>query len=74
VKGIGQVELVFTSSETLILNDVYYVLKVKENLVSSLLLNKLGFKQVHEADKFILSKGTVFVGGAMHVVACLNLM
>jgi len=62
VKGIGQVELVFTFGKTLTLNDVYYVPEARKNLVSGFLLNKLGFKQVYEADKFILSKGSVFVG------------
>ena len=62
VKGIGQVELVFTSGKTLTLNDVFYVPEVRKNFVSGFLLNKFGFKQVYEADKFILSKGSVFVG------------
>ena len=35
--------------------------EVRKNLVSSFLLNKFGFKQVYEADNFILSKGSVFV-------------
>jgi len=61
VKGIGQVELVFTSRKILTLNNVYYVPKVRKNLVSGFLLNKFCFKQVYEADKFILSKGSVFV-------------
>ena len=36
--------------------------EVRKNLVSSFLLTKFGLKQVYEADKFILSKGSVFVG------------
>ena len=62
VKGTGQVELVFTSRKILTLNDVYFVPEVRNNLISSFLLNKFGFKQVYEADKFILSKRSVFVG------------
>ena len=62
VKGIGQVELVFTFGKTLTLNNVYYVPEVRKNLVSDFLLNKFDFKQVYGADKFILSKGSVFVG------------
>jgi len=62
VKGIGQVELVFTSRKTLTLNNVYYVSEVKKNLVSGFLLNMFGFKQVYEANKYILSKGSIFVG------------
>ena len=62
VKGIGQVELVFTSGKTLTLNDVFYVPEVRKNLISGFLLNKFCFKQVYEADEFILSKKSVFVG------------
>jgi len=62
VKGIDQVELVFTFIKTLTLNDVYYVPEIRKNLISGFLLNKFNFKQVYEADKYILSKGSVFVG------------
>ena len=62
VKGIGPVELVFNSEKSLTLNDVFFVSEVRKNLISGFLLNKFGFKQVYEADKFILSKGSVFVG------------
>ena len=62
VKGIGQVELVFTSDKTLMLNEVYYAPEVRKNHVSGFLLNKFGFKQVYEADNFILSNGDVFIG------------
>ena len=62
VRGIGQVELIFTSGKTVTLINVYYAPEVGENLVSDFLLNRLGFKQVHKADNFILSKGSVFVG------------
>ncbi|XP_075112339.1 uncharacterized protein LOC142182195 [Nicotiana tabacum] len=62
VKGMGQVKLKFTSVKMLILNDVFYVPSVRKVLVFGSLLNKHGFKQVFEANKFILSKGGVFVG------------
>jgi len=62
VKGIGQVELVFTFGKILTLSDVFYVLEVRKNLVSCFLLNKFDFKQVYEATKYILSKGSVIVG------------
>ena len=55
-KGIGQAELVFTSSKTFTLYDVYSALEVRKNLISGF----LGF--VHETDIFILSKSTVLVG------------
>jgi len=61
VKGIVQVKLMFTSGKTLTLNDIYFVLEVRKNLVCGFLPN-CGFKQVYEANKFILSKGSLFVG------------
>ena len=72
IKGKGSVELQFTSGKVLTLNDVYYVPEVRKNLVSGSLLNKFGFKLVFEADKFILSKGGIFVGKGICMRACLN--
>ncbi|GLU19483.1 hypothetical protein SLE2022_357320 [Rubroshorea leprosula] len=62
VKGKGTVDLEFTSGKVLTLTDVHYVPDIRKNLVSASLLNKFGFKLVFEADKFILSKGGIFVG------------
>ncbi|KAG8500112.1 hypothetical protein CXB51_004144 [Gossypium anomalum] len=62
IKGKRSIELQFTFGKVLTLNDVYYVPEVRKNLVSESLLNKFGFKLVFEADKFILSKGGIFVG------------
>ncbi|GJV81291.1 ribonuclease H-like domain-containing protein [Tanacetum coccineum] len=42
VKGKGKIDLVFTSGNTLTLNDVLHVLDVCKNLVSGSLLNKCG--------------------------------
>jgi len=42
VKGIGQVELAFTSVKSLTLNDAFFVPEVRKNLVSSFLFNKFG--------------------------------
>ena len=44
------------------MNNVYFVLKVRKNLVSNFLLNKFGFKQAYEGNKFILSEDSAFVG------------
>nr|GEX99302.1 hypothetical protein [Tanacetum cinerariifolium] len=66
VKGNGKIDLVFTSGNTLTLNDVLHVPYVRNNLVSGSLLNKFGFKLVFESDKFILSKGGKFVGKGYH--------
>jgi hypothetical protein len=62
VKGKGSVEIEFTSGKKLTLKDVFYVPEVRKNLISVPLLNKYGFKSVFEGDKFILSKGGMFVG------------
>nr|GMC57792.1 Retrovirus-related Pol polyprotein from transposon TNT 1-94 [Ipomoea batatas] len=56
VKGIGQVELLFTSGKKLTLTDVYHAPDVRKNLISGIVLKKCGFKLVFEADCFILSK------------------
>jgi len=62
VKGIGQVDLVFTSGQILTLNYVFYALEVRKTLVFDFLLNRFGFEQVYETDHFILSKGNVHEG------------
>ena len=61
-RGIGQVELLLTSGKTLTLRDVVFVPEVRKNLVSGGLLNKFGFRMVFESDKFVLSKGGIYVG------------
>jgi len=44
------------------LTDVYFVPEIMKNLVSRGLLNKFGFKVVFESDRFVLTKGSAFVG------------
>ncbi|XP_075640704.1 uncharacterized protein LOC142612504 [Castanea sativa] len=62
VVGIGEVLLKFTSGREVTLKDVFHVPNIRKNLVSSFLLNKAGFKQVFEADQYVLSKKGMFVG------------
>ncbi|GJS38073.1 zinc finger, CCHC-type containing protein [Tanacetum coccineum] len=62
VHGTGSVALEFSSGKTVTLFNVFYVPKLRKNLVSGLVLNKYGYKQVYESDKYILSKSGVFVG------------
>nr|GEY55667.1 zinc finger, CCHC-type [Tanacetum cinerariifolium] len=62
VHGKGSVALEFSSGKTIILFNVLYVPKLHKNLVSGPVLNKCGYKQVYESDKYILSKCGVFVG------------
>nr|KAJ0226498.1 hypothetical protein LSAT_V11C100008600 [Lactuca sativa] len=54
-KGLGSVLLTFTSGKCLFLNNILYVLGIRKNLVSEIVLNNCGYKQVLESDKYILS-------------------
>nr|GEV68343.1 zinc finger, CCHC-type [Tanacetum cinerariifolium] len=62
IKGIGRVLLTFTSEKTLCLDNVLYVPMIRKNLVYEIVLNKCGYKQVLESDKYILSRHGSFVG------------
>nr|KAJ0217863.1 hypothetical protein LSAT_V11C300117180 [Lactuca sativa] len=50
IKGIGSVLLTFTSGKCLCLNNVLYVPVIRKNLVSEIVLNNCGYKQVLESD------------------------
>ncbi|GKC40128.1 zinc finger, CCHC-type containing protein [Tanacetum coccineum] len=62
VYGKGSVVLKFSSGKSITLFNVLYVPKLHKNLISGPVLNKCGYKQVYESDKYILSKSGVFVG------------
>ncbi|GJS01852.1 zinc finger, CCHC-type containing protein [Tanacetum coccineum] len=62
VHGKGSVVLEFSSEKSITLLNVLYVSKLRKNLISGPVLNKCGYKQVYESDKYILSKSCVFVG------------
>ena len=51
-----------TSRKELTLNDVLHVSDICNNLVSSSLLSKNGFKMAFESNKFVLAKNRVYVG------------
>ncbi|GJV26886.1 zinc finger, CCHC-type containing protein [Tanacetum coccineum] len=51
-----------SSGKSITLFNVLYVPKLRKNLISGPVLNKCGYKQVYESDKYILSKSGVFVG------------
>nr|GEX80052.1 zinc finger, CCHC-type [Tanacetum cinerariifolium] len=61
IKGIWRVLLTFTSEKTLCLDNVLYVPGIQKNLVFEIVLNKCGYKQVLESDKYILSRHGSFV-------------
>ena len=62
IKGLGSVILKFTSGKCVCLDNVLYVPRIRKNLLSEIVLNKCGYKQVLESDKYILSKRGTFVG------------
>ncbi|GKE28994.1 zinc finger, CCHC-type containing protein [Tanacetum coccineum] len=62
IHGKGSVALEFSSGKTITLFNVLYVPKLRKNLLSGPVLNKCGYKQIYESDKYILSKSGVFVG------------
>nr|GEY71072.1 zinc finger, CCHC-type [Tanacetum cinerariifolium] len=69
VYGKGSVALEFSFGKTITLFNVLYVPKLRKNLVSGPMLNKCGYKQVYESDKYILSKSGVFIGFGYYVIA-----
>nr|GFA52310.1 hypothetical protein [Tanacetum cinerariifolium] len=62
IKGMGRVLLTFTFGKTLCLDNVLYKPGIRKNLVSKIVLNKYGYKQGLESDKYILSRHGSFVG------------
>ncbi|XP_074378329.1 uncharacterized protein LOC141719863 [Apium graveolens] len=61
IKGLGNVKLVFSSGKCKLLNNVLYVPGIRKYLLSGVVLNNHGYKQVYESDKYILSKHGNFV-------------
>ena len=62
VAGIGNVDLKFTFGRTLLLKDVLHTPEMRKNLVSSFLLNKVGFVQNIGSDQYVITKNVSFVG------------
>ena len=62
VEGKGNVVLEFSSGKSITLYNVLYVPKLRKNLISGPVLDKLGYKHVSESGKYILSKCCVFRG------------
>lgn len=62
IKGSGTVILKMTSGKEVTLKNVLYVPEIRKNLVSGSLLSTHGFRMVFESDKFVLSKGGMYVG------------
>ncbi|KAK9147563.1 hypothetical protein Scep_006320 [Stephania cephalantha] len=62
IEGKGTVKMKFTSGKVVTLLNVLYVPDIRKNLVSGPLLNKKWFKLIFESDKFVLTKGCMFIG------------
>ena len=58
----GEVELKFTSRRMLTLKGVLYTPSIRKNLISSFLLNKVGFKQTMDSNNYVITKNGLFVG------------
>ncbi|KAK1629228.1 hypothetical protein QYE76_003543 [Lolium multiflorum] len=63
VRGVGTVDLKFTSGKIVQLKNVLHVPSIKKNLVSGSRLMKDGFKLVFESNKVVLSKFLVVKSG-----------
>ncbi|KAI3735559.1 hypothetical protein L6452_15065 [Arctium lappa] len=62
IEGKGKVILKLTSGKDLMLMDVLRVPSLTKNLISGSILIKKGFKVVFESNKFVITKGGVYVG------------
>nr|GEX43550.1 Pol polyprotein [Tanacetum cinerariifolium] len=62
IEGKEKVTLKLTSIKDLVLSNVLHVLNITKNLISGPILNNKGFKLVFELDKFVITKGGVYVG------------
>ncbi|GKC11427.1 zinc finger, CCHC-type containing protein [Tanacetum coccineum] len=62
ILGRGNVVVEFSSGKSITLVNVVYVPGLRKNLMFAPVLNKCGYKQVYESDKYILSRHGVFVG------------
>jgi hypothetical protein len=62
VRGVGMVDLKFTSGKIVQLRNVQHVPSMNKNLVSGSLLCRDGFKVVLESNKVVVSKHGQFIG------------
>ena len=62
VRGVGTVDLKFTSGKTVQLKNVHHVPSIKKNFISGSLLCRDSYKLVFKSNKLVLSKYGTFVG------------
>jgi hypothetical protein len=62
VRGVGTIDLKFTSGKTVQLKNMHHVPSIKKNLISGSSLCRDGYKLVFESNEFVLSKYGTFIG------------
>nr|GEV67899.1 Pol polyprotein [Tanacetum cinerariifolium] len=62
IEGKGKVILKLTSGKDLVLSNVLHVPNITKNLISGPILSNKRFKLIFESDKFVITKGGVYVG------------
>ena len=50
------------TGKELTLNDVLHVPDIRKNLISGSILSKKGFRIIFESEKFVLTKGVMYMG------------
>jgi hypothetical protein len=71
VRGVGTVDLKFTSGKIVRLKNVHHVPSINKNLVSGSLLCRDGYKIVFESNKFVVSQSLeLLLVKAMNAEAC----
>nr|GEU77298.1 retrotransposon-related protein [Tanacetum cinerariifolium] len=58
----GKFILKLTSGKDLVISNVFHVPNIPKNMISGPILSNKGFKLVFESDKFVTTKGGVYVG------------
>nr|GEY09863.1 Pol polyprotein [Tanacetum cinerariifolium] len=62
IDGKGKVILKITSRMDLVLSNVLHVPNITKNMISGPILSNKRFKLIFESDKFVITKGGVYVG------------
>ncbi|GKE80085.1 hypothetical protein Tco_1550085, partial [Tanacetum coccineum] len=62
IEGKGKVILKLTSKMDLVLSNVLHVPNITKDIIFGPILSNKGFKLVSELDKFVVTKGGVYVG------------
>ena len=70
----GNVIMKWTSGKELTLNDILHVPDIHKNLISKSILSKKGFRMVFVSDKFVLTKGGMYMVNVILLMAYLRPM